>query len=310
MSLYLQYEKLYLHLRFLTTIYMNSNILDRKIAHGPTFSFSHIEYSQFLLPWHRHEEFEIMIFTAGQGKQFIGDEIVEYKKGDLTLIGENIPHLHLCNDIANGKKLSSSSGEALQFTKALFPTQMDKLPDFIEIDTLLKRSQYGIRFYDKGMWEEVYKMVLSLDQMQGIGRIVQLYNILDILCKSTDYKLVSETMYYQNNPLDSNSKPVDKVFKYLYHHFRDKVALKDIANYVNQDPTALCRTFKKGTDKSIFRCLAEIRIKHACKLLLNSNMTISQISYECGYGSLSFFNEQFKEIIHYTPSEYKCKWIN
>lgn len=286
------------------------DILERKIAHGPTSSFSHVEYSQFLLPWHRHEEYEIMIFTGGHGRQFIGDGIVEYQKGDLTLIGGGVPHLHLCNDIATGKKQSSSSGEALQFTKALFPIQMNTLPDFMEIDALLERSQYGIRFYDKHLWEEVYDMVLSLDKMRGIRRVIQLYYILDILSKSTDYKLVSETMYYRNNPLDSNSNPVDKVFWYLYRHFREKVTLKDIASYVNQDATALCRAFKKGTDKSIFRCLAEIRVKHACKLLLNSNLTISQIAYECGYGSLSFFNEQFKEIIHSTPSEYKRKWIN
>lgn len=309
MSLYLQYKKQYLHQRFLTTYFMNSNILERKIAHGPISSFSHVEYSQFLLPWHRHEESEIMIFTSGHGKQFIGDGVAEYKEGDLTLIGSNIPHLHLCDDIANGKTHSSSSGETLQFAKDVFPSKMDILPDFTDIDNLLKKSQYGIRFYDKGLWNQVYNMIISLDKMYGIRRVSQLYNILDALSKSTDYKLVSETMYYQDNPLNNNSKPVDKVFNYLYRHFREKVTLKDIAAFVNQDPTALCRSFKKGTDKSIFSCLAEIRIQHACKLLKNSSLTVSQIAYECGYGSLSFFNEQFKQNIHSTPSEYKSKWI-
>ena len=116
-------------------------------------------------------------------------------------------------------------------------------------------------------------------------------------------------MYYQDNPLDSGDKPVDKVFKYLYLHFKEKVTLKQIAEYVNKDPSALCRSFKKGTDKSIFRCLAEIRIKHACKLLINSSLTISQIAYECGYGNLSFFNQQFKDITMKTPSEYKIHSI-
>lgn len=280
-------------------------ILERKIVHGSVSSFSHIEYSQFLLPWHKHEEFEIMIFTGGKGKQFIGDGIIDYQEGDITLIGSNIPHLHLCNDISQGKKHSTSSGEAVQFTMDMFPCHMDTLPDFIEIDILLKRSQYGIRFYDNGLWSDIYKMVLNLDKMYGIERVIQLYNILNKLTKSTQYKLVSETMYYQDNPLDTKDKPIDKVFKYLYLHFKEKIALKEIAIYVNQDPAALCRTFKRGTDKSIFRCLAEIRIKHACKLLINSGLTISQIAYECGYGSLSFFNEQFKEIILSTPSEYR-----
>lgn len=285
------------------------SVLERKIIHGSVSSFSHIEYSQFLLPWHKHEEFEIMIFTGGKGKQFIGDGIMDYQKGDITLIGRDIPHLHLCNDIANGKKQSTSSGEAVQFTIDMFPCQMEKLPDFTEIDALLKKSQYGIRFFDKGLWLDIYTMVMALDEMLGTERVVQLYNILNKLSKSSDYKLVSETMYYQDNPLDSGDKPVDKVFKYLYLHFKEKVTLKQIAEYVNQDPSALCRSFKKGTDKSIFRCLAEIRIKHACKLLINSSLTISQIAYECGYGNLSFFNQQFKDITMKTPSEYKIHSI-
>lgn len=281
-------------------------ILERKIAHSSISSFSHVEYSQFLLPWHKHEEFELMIFTEGGGKQFIGDGVVEYKKGDVTLIGSGIPHLHLCDDIANGAKKSTSSGEAVQFKQDVFPCQIDKLFDFVEIDMLLKRSQYGIRFYDKGLWQELYNMVMALDQMKGIERIIQLYSILNRLSKSTNFRLVSETVYYNENHL-ATDKPIDKVFEYLYRHFKEKITLKEIAEYVNQDPSALCRSFKRGTDKTIFRCLAEIRIKQACKLLINSSLTISQIAYDCGYGSLSFFNEQFKDIVGHTPSEYKGK---
>lgn len=284
------------------------SILERKIAHGSISSFSHVEYSQFLLPWHRHEEFEIMVFTGGKGKQFIGEGELDYKRGDLALIGSNIPHLHLCNDIAKGKSESSSSGEALQFTSEIFPNQMDKLPDFIDIDILLRRSQYGIRFFDDGLWQDIYELVMTLDKMQGVKRVIQLYSILDKLSKSADYKLVSDSIYYLDNIQDKNTKPVDRVFKYLYRHFKEKITLNDIAEYVNQDPSALCRTFKRGTDKSIFQCLGEIRIKHACKLLANSSLSISQIAYECGYSSLSFFNQQFKTIINVTPSSYRYRF--
>ncbi len=284
------------------------SILERKIVHGSISSFSLVEYSQFLLPWHKHEEFEIMIFTGGEGKQFVGNGEADYKKGDIALIGSNIPHLHLCNNIADGKKESSSSGEALQFTMAIFPNQMDILPDFIEIDALLRKSQYGIRFYDNGLWLEIYNMAVELAKMYGIERVIQLYAILNKLSKSTNYRLISESIYYQDNALNSSSKSIDLVFKYLFRHFKEKITLTKIAEYVNQDPSALCRAFKKGTDKNIFRCLAEIRIKHACKLLINSSLSISQIAYECGYGSLSFFNEQFKNIINITPTEYRKKY--
>lgn len=280
-------------------------VLERKIAHGPTSSFSHVGYSQFLLPWHQHKEFEIMLFTSGTGKQFVGDGISPYQEGDITLIGNNVPHLHLCDDIAMGKINSTSSGEALQFTLDIFPDDLASLSDFSDVHRLLSMSQYGIRFYDISLYEDILTRIKDLDQNAGIKRVIQLYTILDGLSKCSNSKLLSEIGHYTNHTITQNSSNVEKVFNFLYRHFNEKILLKDIASFVNQDPSALCRAFKKATDKSIFSCLAEIRLQHACKLLKNSNLAIYQIAYECGYGSLSFFNEQFRQILQLTPSEYR-----
>ena len=49
----------------------------------------------------------------------------------------------------------------------------------------------------------------------------------------------------------------------------------------------------------------EIRIEHACKLLMYSNLTISQIAYDAGFNNLSHFNKQFKAITKQTPTMYR-----
>ena len=48
-------------------------ILERKIAHKMTTLCSHITYPEFVLPLHKHAEYELMIFTHGSGKQFVGE---------------------------------------------------------------------------------------------------------------------------------------------------------------------------------------------------------------------------------------------
>ena len=50
-------------------------VLERKIIHGMATQCSHISYPQFVLPLHKHMEFEIMLFTKGGGKQFVGERI-------------------------------------------------------------------------------------------------------------------------------------------------------------------------------------------------------------------------------------------
>ena len=70
-------------------------ILERKIIHERTTLCSHISYPQFILPRHKHIEYEIMLFTQGSGKQFVGEGVLDYQQGDIALIGSNVPHLHL-----------------------------------------------------------------------------------------------------------------------------------------------------------------------------------------------------------------------
>ena len=107
--------------------------------------------------------------------------------------------------------------------------------------------------------------------------------------------------------LKEANEPVNRVYTYLFNHFKDKITLNEIAVYVGQNPSALCRYFKQRTDKSIFQCLAEIRIGHACKLLTYSNLTIAQIAYESGYNNVPYFITQFEKITKRTPSEYRLQ---
>ena len=52
-------------------------ILERKIAHKMTTLCSHMTYPEFVLPLHKHAEYQLIIFTHGSGKQFVGEGIKE-----------------------------------------------------------------------------------------------------------------------------------------------------------------------------------------------------------------------------------------
>ena len=271
---------------------------------------SHISYPRFVLPLHKHVEYEIMLFTQGSGKQFVGEGVSDYKAGDIALIGSNVPHLHLCHTkldatSASNPEEKASAGEAIQFRPDIFPGQMEGIPDYHLIHDLLQKSQYGIRFYDEGLFDEMLEMVREFDSSGYTSRIVCLLRMLEKLHDCQHFRLLSDTAYNQANPIPDVKEPVNKVYAYLYNHFKEKVTLGEIAKFVNQNPAALCRYFKQRTDRSIFQCLAEIRIEHACKLLTYSKMNVSQIAYESGYNSVTHFVAQFEKITKRTPSEYR-----
>ena len=271
---------------------------------------SHISYPRFVLPLHKHVEYEIMLFTQGSGKQFVGEGVSDYKAGDMALIGSNVPHLHLCHTkldatSASNPEEKASAGEVIQFRPDIFPGQMEGIPDYHLIHDLLQKSQYGIRFYDEGLFDEMLEMVREFDSSGYTSRIVCLLRMLEKLHDCQHFRLLSDTAYNQANLIPDVKEPVNKVYAYLYNHFKEKVTLGEIAEFVNQNPAALCRYFKQRTDRSIFQCLAEIRIEHACKLLTYSKMNVSQIAYESGYNSVTHFVAQFEKITKRTPSEYR-----
>ena len=285
-------------------------ILERKIVHDMATVCSHISYPRFVLPLHKHVEYEIMLFTQGSGKQFVGEGVSDYKAGDMALIGSNVPHLHLCHTkldatSASNPEEKASAGEAIQFRPDMFPGQMEGIPDYHLIHDLLQKSQYGIRFYDEGLFDEMLEMVREFDSSGYTSRIVCLLRMLEKLHDCQHFRLLSDTAYNQANLIPDVKEPVNKVYAYLYNHFKEKVTLGEIAEFVNQNPAALCRYFKQRTDRSIFQCLAEIRIQHACKLLTYSKMNVSQIAYESGYNSVTHFVAQFEKITKRTPSEYR-----
>ena len=285
-------------------------ILERKIVHDMATVCSHISYPRFVLPLHKHVEYEIMLFTQGSGKQFVGEGVSDYKAGDMALIGSNVPHLHLCHTkldatSASNPEEKASAGEAIQFRPDIFPGQMEGIPDYHLIHDLLQKSQYGIRFYDEGLFDEMLEMVREFDSSGYTSRIVCLLRMLEKLHNCQHFRLLSDTAYNQANLIPDVKEPVNKVYAYLYNHFKEKVTLGEIAEFVNQNPAALCRYFKQRTDRSIFQCLAEIRIEHACKLLTYSKMNVSQIAYESGYNSVTHFVAQFEKITKRTPSEYR-----
>ena len=281
-------------------------ILERKIIHERTTLCSHSLYPQFVLPRHKHVEYEIMLFTRGSGKQFVGEGVLDYQKGDIALIGSNVPHLHLCNTKLNSTiNFESSAGEALQFHPIIFPFKLEDIPDYQLIYQLLQKSQYGIRFYDKELFEELGQRFQDIDHYEYTHRIIALFQILERLSACKNIKLLSSTAYSNTNFAVEVNEPVSKVYTYLFNHYKEKITLQEIANYVKQNPSALCRYFRQRTDKSIFQCLAEIRVEHACKLLSYSNLSVSQIAYESGYGNVPYFIKQFESITQRTPKEYR-----
>lgn len=257
----------------------------------------------FIQPLHYHEEYELMYVTSGGGKEYIGNSAADYKKGDLTLIGAGVPHLHLNTSVNGGKEKGSC--EILYFSPSVFPANMAEIKEYGTVTALLRESLCGIRFLSDTTIKKAYKIMRKIKGETGIERIVSLYRILDILGKCTEKRMISAPFY--DNPLlkDKTDEPVNRVYNYLLKNFKRTVTLEEVAKYANRNPAALCRAFRLQTDRTVFECLNRIRIEYACGFLAGTKLTVSQIAYESGFNHPAYFNRAFKKTMRQSPTEYR-----
>lgn len=248
--------------------------------------------------WHFHPELELVYVNKGQGKRHIGNHLSYFNNSQLLLIGPNLPH--------NGftDRLTTNGFETLiQFKEDFLGKDFFELPEMKKIKELFERSKKGILFGSETKIKVGYKIEKLVDK-KGFKKLLVFLEILNILSKTSDYTILNVDGYAVETELQDSSK-LDIIYKYINNNFKDHISLDQIANVANMTVPAFCRYFKKVTGKTFTKLVNEYRVVHATKLLSESTMSITDISFECGFNNFSHFNKLFKEITGKNASGYR-----
>ncbi|HHW47521.1 MAG TPA: response regulator [Clostridiaceae bacterium] len=112
---------------------------------------------------------------------------------------------------------------------------------------------------------------------------------------------------FKNKKLSHN---VILAVKYIRNHFRDPISLVDVAESININPEYLSRIFKDEIGESYSEFISNLRLSEARKLLLKTNMQISEIAETVGYPNISYFSTVFKNKYGISPSSFRNKLLN
>jgi AraC-like DNA-binding protein len=107
----------------------------------------------------------------------------------------------------------------------------------------------------------------------------------------------------------SETERMRLVHEYVLKHYKEKISLSAVAALANMTEAAFCRYFKTRANKTFSEFVREIRIGHACKLLLAGKMSIAQVGYESGFNTVSNFNSQFKAMKGKSPKQYQKIYV-
>ena len=98
---------------------------------------------------------------------------------------------------------------------------------------------------------------------------------------------------------------VERVESYVRNNLGRPLRRGDLARVVSLSPAHLARIFRQIRHKTLNQIVTQIRMDYSKKLLLESTLSITQISLSVGYRSFSHFSSMFKEHLGISPSEYR-----
>lgn len=254
--------------------------------------------------WHYHQEYELSFITEGNGERIVGDSVEEFHPGDLIFIGPRIPHVWISQGLVRRQHTGRSLESVyLLFNEKVLPPGIRELPEFEQVNKALRYSERGIRISGDTL-NRASNLMLQLPYLDRMKRLMMFYEILHIIGSSTSYTFLASEDYVRSKR-NTGNKRVNTIHEYLMKNYREEINLDEIASLVAMAPASVCRFFKNYTGETIFGYLNKIKIDYACSLLLNSDLNVVDISYDCGFNNLSHFNKQFRKLIGMTPTQFR-----
>ncbi|MBN9298253.1 MAG: helix-turn-helix domain-containing protein [Filimonas sp.] len=281
-----------------------------KVSKGPTQSFS---VRQDLVPhvnnrWHYHPEVELIHFKKGEGTQFIGDSIKRFKPGDIVIVGAHLPHYWRFDDFYfDENKKATADIRVAHFCENFWGDQFLQLPENNGLKVVLEKARRGLQIIGKTK-SKVAELLEKMLYTDGAERIIYLIEALLTVSECKHLEPLS-SIGFKHDFVEAENDRINDIYEYSLANFKRKIQLEEIAGIANISPNSFCRYFKSRTRKTYSQFLIEIRVGHACKLLIENKLSIKQLCYESGFNNFACFHKYFKQITGKSPLKYQKEFV-
>ncbi|MCL6523113.1 MAG: AraC family transcriptional regulator [Thermoflavifilum sp.] len=260
--------------------------------------------SHFNFPLHYHEEYELNFIMNAKGAQrVVGDHIEEIDDLELVLVGPNLPHAWFTHHCTSREIREIT----IQFHKDLFDEKFLRRNQLSLIRRMFEKSLRGILFSRETI-EHIMPRIIHLNRKQGFDSVLELMSILHDLSISRNMRILSDNIFQQVDPWEHRSPRIERTLAYIDKHFHRPISLAEVSKLNNMTESAFSRYFRNQTGITFMSSLTEKRLAHASRMLMETQLTIAEIAYKCGFNNISNFNRIFKRRKGCTPREYRERY--
>lgn len=271
-----------------------------------SFIIRRFDKKGFAAPYHYHPAYELTWIENGEGKRYVGNNMSDFKTGDLVLLGSNLPH---CWKLSNNNKNKKASSIVIQFENKKLLESFFGMSEFSNIMRLLKKSSSGI-YFPKSISVKASAVIQKIfERKNDFQKLVLLIELLQMLSLTKDFRLLNDEARL-NVSTEFNHPRLHEVFAYIVENYRKNISLNKAAAKANMTPNAFCKYFKQVTRKTFIETVTDYRINFATQQLAQTNASISSICFDSGFNDVSHFHKTFKLKMQLSPLQYRKKLLS
>jgi AraC-like DNA-binding protein len=257
---------------------------------------------EFTYPIHNHEVFELNFVEHASGvRRIVGDSQEVIGEYDLVLITspdlEHVWEQYEC-------KSEDIREITVQFDFNFGEDNLFGRNPFISMRKMMTEARKGLSF----PLSAIMKVYTQLDKLSsikdGFYAVMQFMTILYELSKCEGTHTLA-TSSFAKIAIEDDSRRILKVKNYINTSYMDEIRLSALADMAGMSPSAFSRFFKLHTGRNLSDYIIDIRLGYASRMLVDTSLSISEVSFDCGFNNLSNFNRIFKRKKGCSPSEFR-----
>ena len=254
--------------------------------------------------YHYHPEMELILLKRSKGIRIIGASVENFMDNDLVLIGKNLPHAFLHeHQYPDNTLMDPPEAVVIQFNETFAGNEFLDLPELKEIKRLFIIARQGLAITEYGK-RMIIPLVEKILHGSSLDRMLLLLETLKIMVSKDVYRILVNEEFVDQPAMEPDTR-LEKILDFTFRHYDQNIKIEEVAEIINMAKESFCRYFKAKTGKTYLEFLIEFRIRKACRMIVENQLSIKEIGYSCGFDSLSNFHYQFKKIVKQKPLEYK-----
>ncbi len=246
-----------------------------------------------LIGVHFHDAVELVYIDSGEIICSVDESDLILKEGDILLLNKRTIHniqFYRVNSIITYIQIDIGRYEELNKNDFDFPFLKSGLLTY----KMFFKNDDVERIFNDIIKEAALKRVYYENYIKA--DVFRIYAIM-LRCGMTAYDIKSEER--------GKIKKIMPAVKYAEENIGEKISVDKAASLVGVNKFHFCKIFKNAVGMTFIEYVNFLRLKKVEKLLLNTEKSISEIAYDCGFESIQYFNRKFKSKFGYTPREFR-----